>query len=84
MVNGLPCIVVEAKALQSISPANPVLQANGYFQHMVNSFGSVNLTCALLVTFDGDSMSIYECHAFVNFDGSKQLLIDLLCHPLLL
>ena len=84
LVKGLPCIVAKAKALQSKSPANPVLQAIGYFQHMVNSFGSINLTCALLVTFDGDWMSIYGCHAFVNFDGSKQLLVDLLCHPLLL
>ena len=79
-VNNIPCIIVEAKGYTSST--NPVLQAIGYFQHMVKTYGSGNLTCALLVVVMGDLMSIYGCHAFVNGDGNKQFLVELLCPPL--
>lgn len=82
IVHSKPCIILECKIFDLSSKVNPVLEAIGYFQHMINVYGSANLTCALLVAIVGDLMSIYGCHAFVKDDGDKQLLVELLCPPL--
>ena len=82
MVNDMPCIVLEANIFDLASKANPVMEAIGYFQYMINSKGAENLTCALLVAITGDLMSIYGCHVFVGSHGDKQLLVELLCPPL--
>ena len=82
MVNNTPCIVLEAKRFDLTSKANPVMEAIGYFQYMINSKGAANLTCALLIAISGDLMSIYGCHAFVDSRGDKQLLVELLCPPI--